>query len=191
MAVGGINTSKPHPRCQSVCSGSAMTGWQLETSSPGPVTSGGGARGWPGVSSCQQSASNQPQPTPVIFFNLPPTIGQWSSPTLTLIYIDIPYVFKHPFVIVFSHVLVYISEYSEYQCTMYNEQLIIYWCRNWSPLYGSGQVSERLPRHTTRPPRPIVRVSTHTNTWCVEATNTLQHSLNTVLTQPEHSSLLF
>ena len=121
----GIDTSKPPPGCQGVCSGSAMTGWQLETSSPGPVTSGGGARGWPGVSSCQQSASNQPQPTPVIFFNLPPTIGQWSSPTLTLIYIDIPYVFKHPFVIVFSHVLVYISEYSEYQCTMYNEQLYI------------------------------------------------------------------
>ena len=163
----------------------------METSSPGPVTSGGGARGWPGVSSCQQSASNQPQPTPVIFFNLPPTIGQWSSPTLTLIYIDIPYVFKHPFVIVFSHVLVYISEYSEYQCTMYNEQLYIDVEIGVLYMAVSGQVSERLPRHTTRPPRPIVRVSTHTNTWCVEATNTLQHSLNTVLTQPEHSSLLF
>ena len=185
MAVGCIDTSNPHPRCQRVCSGSAMTGWQLETSSPGPVTSGGGARGWPGVSSCQQSASNQPQPTPVIFFNLPPTIGQWSSPTLTLLYIDIPCVCNSFFTCSTIHLRIF-------WISMYNVQwTIIYWCRNWSPLYGSGQVSERLPRHTTRPPRPIVRVSTHTNTWCVEATNTLQHSLNTVLTQPEHSSLLF
>ena len=74
---------------------------------------------------------------------------------------------------------------------MYNEQLYIDVEIGVLYMAVSGQVSERLPRHTTRPPRPIVRVSTHTNTWCVEATNTLQHSLNTVLTQPEHSSLLF
>ena len=65
------------------------------------------------------------------------------------------------------------SEYFECVCTMDKYTLM----PELEPSIGSGQVSERLPRHTTRPPRPIVRVSTHTNSWCVEATNTPQHSL--------------